>query len=134
MKLQHCSRTSRSIGLFLAPLLAFDVCMAAQKRACGRELRALVVPPLKGIAMEKKDILAEPEERDEGVYSIQLFVAARNADNLDGQVTVGWLDLNVDSMKAFDVTNDPNNRVAMSINRAKLARYASPIAFSATTW
>lgn len=123
MKLRHCSRMSRGIGLFLAPLLVFHVCMAAQKPACDQELRALVVPPLKGVAMDKKDIQAEPEEHRDGVYSIRLFVPARNADNLDGQVSIGWVDLDVDSMKAFDVTNDPNNRAEMSLDRAKLARY-----------
>lgn len=123
MKPQHWSRMSRGIGLFLAPLLVFHVCMAAQKPACDQELRALVVPPLKGVAMNKKDIQAELEEQHDGVYSVRLFVAASSPDNLDGQVPVGWVDLNVDSMKAFDVTNDPNTHIEMNLNRARFERY-----------
>lgn len=96
-----------------------EVGHAALSATCNQELRDLVVPPLKGVAMNKKDIRVELEDSNGEVYSVRLFVVADSPDNLDKQVSIGWINLNVGEMKVFDVTDDPDNRVELHVNKNK---------------
>lgn len=98
---------------------------AALSIACNQELRDLVVPPLKGVAMNKKDIRVELADSSGDVYGIRLFVAADSPDNLDGEVSIGWVNLDVGVMKAFDVTDDINNRVESSVSKNEYKSFVS---------
>lgn len=69
--------------------------------------------------MNKKDIRVELEDSNGDVYSVRLFVVADSPDNLDKQVSIGWVNLNVGEMKVFDVTDDPDNRVELHVNKNK---------------
>lgn len=102
--------------LMLLPFFS-EAGYAALSTACNQELRDLVVPPLKGVAMNKKDIRAELADSSGDVYGVRLFVAADSRDNLDGEVSIGWVNLDVGVMKAFDVTDDLNNRVELSVSK-----------------
>lgn len=106
------------VALLLVSLFLFSQGgYAAPSDVCANELRNLVVPPLKGVAMNKKDIRAELDESSNGVYSVRLFVPADSPDNLDKQVSIGWVNLDIKSMKAFDVINDPDNHVELKVNK-----------------
>lgn len=104
-------------------LLTVSVCAATPDAACNRDLRQLLVPALQGVPMTRKNVQAEVDDNNGGVYSVRLFVAADNPDNLDRRVTIGWVDLDVSAMKALDVTNDPNSRVALGVNEEKYAAF-----------
>lgn len=114
----------RKPALALTPsLLTVSVCAAAPVAVCNRDLRQLLVPALQGVSMSRKNVQAEVDDSNGGVYSVRLFVAADNPDNLDRRVTIGWVDLDVSAMKALDVTNDPNSRVALDVNEEKYAAF-----------
>ncbi|TGN96342.1 hypothetical protein PL79_017515 [Burkholderia sp. USMB20] len=92
---------------------------------CRSELRELVVPPLEHVAMNKKDIQADIEDVSDGVYSVRLYVAADSPDNLDKQVSIGWINLDTNSMKALDVTRDPEHPDTLKVNAEKYRKFIS---------
>jgi len=96
-----------------------EVGHAALSATCNQELRDLVVPPLKGVTMNKKDVRVELEDHNSDVYSVRLFVVADSPDNLDKQVSIGWVNLDTNKMKAFDVTDDPNSRIELRVSGSK---------------
>jgi len=96
---------------------------AAPATACNRELRQRVVPTLQGVAMDRKNVQAKVEDGNGGVYSVRLFVAADSPDNRNRQGSIGWIDLDVNAMKAFDVTKDPDSPVALDVNKEKFAAF-----------
>lgn len=119
-----CENQLRKPALALAlSLLTAPGYAAAPATACNRELRQLVVPALKSVAMDRKNVQAEVEDGNGGVYSVRLFVPADSPDNLDRQVAIGWIDLDVNAMKAFDVTNDADSPVALGVDKEKFAAF-----------
>ncbi|AWY66117.1 hypothetical protein A8H36_07045 [Burkholderia thailandensis] len=97
----------------------------ASPEICRIKLRELVVPPLEHVAMNKKDIQAEIEDVSNGVYSVRLYVAADSPDNLDKQVSIGWVNLDTNSMKALDVTRDPEHPDMLKVDEAKYREFIS---------
>ena len=116
---------------FKALLLLVSLLMISQSSyaelsgACKRELWQLVVPPLKGVAMRKKDIRIDVDDVNDSVYSVRLFVVADSPDNLDKQVSIGWVRLDVSAMKVFDITNDPDNNVALGVNKTRYRHFVT---------
>ena len=82
--------------LTIAVLLMISCGASAATEACRNELRALIVPPLEHVAMNKKDLLADIEDVSDGVYSVRLYVAADSPDNLDKEVSIGWVNLDTE--------------------------------------
>lgn len=109
--------------LFLSLLMFSREGYAELSDSCKGELRQLVVPPLKGVVMKKNDIQAEIDDVSDGVYSVRLFVPSDSPDNLDKQVSIGWVNLDVNSMKAYNVTNDPDNHVELGVNRKQYKHF-----------
>ncbi|MCM2547241.1 hypothetical protein [Burkholderia glumae] len=97
----------------------------ASPEVCRSELRELIIPPLDHVAMNKKDIQADIEDVSDGVYSVRLYVAADSPDNLDKQVSIGWVNLDTNSMKALDVTKDPEHPQELKVNDAKYRNFIS---------
>ncbi|WP_081057788.1 hypothetical protein [Burkholderia vietnamiensis] len=97
----------------------------ASAEVCRNELRELVVPSLEHVAMNKKDIQADIEDVSDGVYSVRLYVAADSPDNLDKQVAIGWVNLDTNSMKALDVTRDPDHPDVLKVNEKKYRKFIS---------
>jgi hypothetical protein len=104
-------------------LFTISVCAAAPTAACNRDLRQLIAPALKGVFMNSKDVQTEVDDNNGGVYSVRLFVGANSPDNLDRQVSIGWINLDVNAMKVFDVTNDPDSPVALDVSEEKYAAF-----------
>lgn len=109
----------------LALLLMISCGAYASVDICRSELRELVVPPLEHVAMDKKDIQADIEDVSDGVYSVRLYVAADSPDNLDKQVSIGWVNLDTNSMKVLDVTRDPEHPDVLKVNEAKYRKFIS---------
>ncbi|MBR8187252.1 hypothetical protein C6Q14_24805 [Burkholderia ambifaria] len=109
----------------LTLLLLISCGVHASADICRSELRELVVPPLEHVAMNKKDIQADIEDVSDGIYSVRLYVAADSPDNLDKQVSIGWVNLDTNSMKALDVTRDPEHPDVLKVNEAKYRKFIS---------
>ncbi|KAB0644160.1 hypothetical protein F7R21_03955 [Burkholderia latens] len=109
----------------LTLLLLISCGVHASADICKSELRELVVPPLEHVAMNKKDIHADIEDVTDGVYSVRLYVAADSPDNLDRQVSIGWVNLDTNSMKALDVTRDPEHPDVLKVNESKYRKFIS---------
>jgi hypothetical protein len=90
---------------------------------CAGELEKLIVPSLMHAVFSRSTIRAEISDNSGEIYGARLFVPADSPDNLDKQVTVGWVNLNIKSMKAYEITNDVNNKVALKVNGASYKRY-----------
>jgi len=73
--------------------------------------------------MDKAAIQTEIEESGNGIYSVRLFVPADSPDNLDHQVSTGWVDLDLNSMKAYDVTESPEDRKILYLDQEKYEAY-----------
>jgi hypothetical protein len=142
---KHCKASRRELSIrssnfpllkvgavaILANLfLSGNVFAFSNSPECVRDLRGLIVPPLKHVVMEKSTMQAEIEDAANGVYSARLFVPADSPDNLDKQVSIGWVNLDVKRMKAFDVTNDPGNKVELKINRDFYTKYVGKCIFN----
>lgn len=108
------------------PLLLIISCGAhARTDICKNELRELVVPPLKHVAVNKKYIHVDIADAANGVYSIRLYVAADSPDNLDKQVTIGWVNLDKNSMQALDLTRDPEHPDTLKLDGVKFRKFIS---------
>lgn len=97
----------------------------ASPGACKNELRELVVPSFQDVAMNKSDIQAEIEDESNGIYSVRAYVAADSPDNLDKQVSIGWINLDTNSMKALDVTRDPDHPDELKVDEEKYRKFLS---------
>ncbi|MBR8240640.1 hypothetical protein FEP12_03103 [Burkholderia multivorans] len=97
----------------------------ASPGACKNELRELVVPSFQDVAMNKSDIQAEIEDESNGIYSVRLYVAADSPDNLDKQVSIGWVNLDTNSMKVLDVTRDPDHPDELKVDEEKYRKFVS---------
>lgn len=97
----------------------------ASTEICRSELRELVVTPLEHVAMNKKDIQTDIEDVSDGVYSVRLYVVADSPDNLDKQVSIGWVNLDTNSMKVLDVTRDPEHPDVLKVNEVKYQKFIS---------
>jgi hypothetical protein len=90
---------------------------------CVSELKKLIVPPLTHVVVNKSIIKTEITDSSNGIYSARLFVPADSPENLDKQVSIGWVNLDINSMKAYDVTNDPDNKVALEVDHDLYKKY-----------
>lgn len=97
----------------------------AEPGACTKELTQLVVPPLQHVFMKKSDIQTELSDNSAGVYSVRLFVAADSPDNLDKQVSIGWVNLDTHSMRAYDITRDPDHPEILNVSEKLYRDYVS---------
>lgn len=99
------------------------VSVASPATKCDAALRKLIVPRLEHVVMKRQDIQVALEDSKDGIYSVKLFVASDSPDNLDKYVTTGWVDLDVNTMKAFDVTDDPDKPTILDVDMAKYRKY-----------
>ncbi|MFC0401242.1 hypothetical protein [Paraburkholderia rhizosphaerae] len=90
---------------------------------CRVDLKNLIVPSLTRVVMDRALIRAEIIEVDGNTYSARLFVPADSPDNLNGQVSIGWVDLDIELMKAYDVTDDLSNKKILDVNINKFSDY-----------
>lgn len=109
----------------IAVLLMISCGASAATETCRNELRELVVPPLEHVAMNKKDIQADIEDVSDGVYSVRLYLAADSPDNLDKEVSIGWVNLDTNSMRALDVTRDPEHPDVLKVDEEKYRKFIS---------
>jgi hypothetical protein len=92
---------------------------------CEGDLRKLVVPPLIDVVMTKSIVQTEIDSGNNGIYGVRLFVPADTPDNLNKEVSIGWVNLDINFMKAYDVTNDLHNKVELKINRHLYKQYVA---------
>ncbi|WP_232451705.1 hypothetical protein [Burkholderia ubonensis] len=97
----------------------------ASPLSCQRELTQLVVPALTHVAMARRTIRAELASLADGGYGARLFVPAHGSANRDGEVTIGWVDIDSKSMRLLDVTRDPDRPDMLHVNRDALAGFVS---------
>ncbi|MDM8359315.1 hypothetical protein [Pandoraea communis] len=64
----------------------------------------------------RKSVRATVAERSAPDYFIRLFLPSNSPENLDGYVTIGWLKLDADADKIFDVTIDPDEPKELEIS------------------
>ncbi|PQV51890.1 hypothetical protein [Paraburkholderia sp. BL21I4N1] len=115
----------RSYWLVALIALMFSQSSYALSGACQNELRELIVPPLQHVFMKKKDIRVEMEDHARGVYSVRLFVPADSPDNLNKQVSIGWVNLDTNTMQALDVTRDPDHPDVLKVDGDKYKNFVS---------
>lgn len=119
------SLTAMRVALIL--ILNFAILTSAfafsNSPECKVDLRSLIVSPLTHVVMDKSIIQAEIADSSNGIYSARLFVPADSPDNVNKQVSIGWVNLDVNSMKAYDVTDDQNNTIEFKINRNLYKKY-----------
>lgn len=107
--------------LFLIPFLC-DAKEFKDQSHCDEELTNFIVPSLTTV-INKKEIHAELTERNAGVYSVRLFAAANSPDNLDKQVSVGWVNLDTNTNTVFDITKDITQPQKLIVNSSKYIIY-----------
>jgi hypothetical protein len=90
---------------------------------CVSELKKLIMSPLTRMAISKSIIRARIADSSNGIYSARLFVPADSPENMNTQMSIGWVNLDVNSMKAYDVTNDPGNKVALKVDHDLYKKY-----------
>lgn len=112
----------RFVALFA---LIFSQSSYALSGSCQNELRELIVPSLQHVSMKKKNIHVEMEDHARGIYSVRLFVPADSPDNLDKQVSIGWVNLNTNTMQALDVTRDPDHPDLLKVDEGKYRHFVS---------
>lgn len=111
--------------LFALAALMFSQSSFALAGSCQTELRELLVPSLQHVFMKKQHIRVEMEDHARGVYSVRLFVAADSPDNLDKQVSIGWVNLDTNTMQALDVTRDPDHPDVLKVDGDKYKNFVS---------
>jgi hypothetical protein len=111
--------------LFALAALMFSQGSFALVGSCQTELRELIVPSLQHVFMKKQDIRVEMEDRARGVYSVRLFVPADSLGNLDKQVSIGWVNLDTNTMQALDVTRDPDHPDVLKVDGDKYKNFVS---------
>lgn len=114
-----------SCRLFALVALTFSQSSYAFSGSCQNELRELIVPSLQHVSMKKKDIRVEMEDHARGIYSVRLFVSADSPDNLDKQVSIGWVNLDTNTMQALDVTRDPDHPDLLKVDGGKYKNFVS---------
>jgi hypothetical protein len=115
----------RSYWFSALAALMFSQSSYALSGSCQTELRELIVPSLQHVFMKKKDIRVEMEDHARGVYSVRLFVPADSPDNLDKQVSIGWVNLDTNTMQALDVTRDPGHPDVLKVDGDKYKNFVS---------
>lgn len=116
------SKRAYEVGLAKTVLLSLVICSAQSSYAldfrCRGELNRLVVPVLRDLPFHKRQIQTNIEDGNSDIYSVRLFVAADSPDNLDKEVTIGWVNLDTTAKKAYDVSRDPDNKDELRINKS----------------
>jgi hypothetical protein len=114
--------------LLVVALCLLSQASVASSSVCQDRLRDLVVPSLRHVAMNKKDIqvkVVEMASVSPGVYSVRLFAAADSPDNLDKDVSIGWVNLDTNTMHALDVTRDPDHPDLLKVDADKYRNFVS---------
>jgi hypothetical protein len=89
--------------------------------SCQADLTNLIVPDLK-TPMNKKDISAELDDHNNGIYRVRLFV---EADHPNRQVSIGWVMLDTNKRIAYDITRDEEYPDRLEIDAEKYKRYVA---------
>ncbi|WP_246327084.1 hypothetical protein [Burkholderia guangdongensis] len=117
-------RIVEKIAIF-ALFLMISCGVYASPEICRSELRELIVPPLEHVAMNKRNIQVDLEDTSDGVYSVRLYVQADSPDNFDKRVSIGWVNLDTNSMKVLDMTRDPDHPDVLKVNAEKYRKFVS---------
>lgn len=113
----------RSI-IFLFVILPFvsQAGLAATTRdECLNNLRKLIVPSVKTNAFVQKGygpkIKVDIDDYSDGVYTLRLTLPKQpTSDNPNESGTVGWVTLDKNQMKAFDISDDADNPVPLNVD------------------
>ncbi len=73
--------------------------------------------PKNKMQVELADISDDNGHPRNGVYGVQIWIAADSPDNADGKVAIGWVDLDTRNMKIFDVTQDEYHPQELKIDK-----------------
>jgi hypothetical protein len=111
--------------LFTLAVLVSSQSAYAYSASCQAQLTNLIVPSLQHVYMKKKDIRTELQDDTDGVYSVRLYVAADSPDNLDKAVTIGWINLDMNTMQVLDVTRDPDNPDVLKVVESRYRDFVS---------
>ncbi|NHV26448.1 hypothetical protein [Burkholderia sp. D-99] len=116
--------------IFAACLMYFSHVSLAAPYNCQRELRNLVVPALASSPMPKSKMQVELQEMsdDNGnpsttLYGVQISVPADSPDNANGKVAIGWVNLDIGKMKAFDVSRDEGHPQELHLNKKRYSDF-----------
>ena len=110
------------IFTFLALLLVDQTVLAATTRnECLNKLKELVVPSLKNNPFVQKGygpkIQVDIDDYSGGVYTLRLTLPKQpTSDNPDESGIVGWVTLDTNQMKAFDISNDEGSPVPLNVD------------------
>ncbi|WP_143746703.1 hypothetical protein [Caballeronia catudaia] len=110
--------------LLCVALLTQDV-FAKPVDRCGHQLQELIVPSLRHAVFERQKIMTALDDLDGSFYNVRLYVASNNPDNLDGEVTIGWVKIDIRSFLVFDVTRDPDHPERLKTSRSAVSRYVA---------
>ncbi|WP_322095095.1 hypothetical protein [Paraburkholderia bannensis] len=113
------------LRLFALVALVYSQGSYAWTVGCQAQLRDLIVPNLLHLSMKREDVHVEMEDHDGGVYSVRLFVPANSPENLDKQMSIGWVNLDTNAMQALDVTRDPDHPDVLNVDKEKFRRFIS---------
>ncbi|ORT84772.1 hypothetical protein B7G54_19505 [Burkholderia puraquae] len=105
--------------------LAVPAAAAKPPASCDDQLTRLIVPALRQTEMNRRDIHADVDERNGDVYRIRLFAKPGRSGTPDREATIGWVTLDMQAMRALDVTRDPDRPDVLKIDRRALSRFVS---------
>ncbi|WP_244135993.1 hypothetical protein [Burkholderia sp. BCC0506] len=120
------------VALACAGALVVQMAAAAPPPPCDEQLTKLIVPALRQTAMDRRDIHAAMDERNDGVYQIRLFTTPDRPGTPNREATVGWVTLDTRAMRALDVTRDPDRPDVLKLDRRALSRFVSTCAVADT--
>ncbi|MDR0240502.1 MAG: hypothetical protein LBJ65_02765 [Burkholderia sp.] len=116
------------VALACVGAAAVQTAAAAPPASCNDQLTRLIVPALRQTAMNRRDIHADVDERNGDVYRIRLFAIPAHPGTPNREATIGWVTLDTRTMRALDVTRDPDRPDVLKIDRRALSRFASTCA------
>ncbi|VWC50800.1 hypothetical protein BLA23254_07808 [Burkholderia lata] len=116
------------VALACLGAMAVQTAAAAPRASCNDQLTRLIVPALRQTAMNRRDIHADVDERDGDVYRIRLFTMPDRPGTPNRDATIGWVTLDTQSMRALDVTRDPDRSDVLNLDRRALSRFVSTCA------
>ncbi|MGS0893175.1 hypothetical protein ACVBGC_11635 [Burkholderia stagnalis] len=98
---------------------------AAPAESCDAQLTRLIVPALRRTAMDRRTIHAALDDRQGSVHSVRLFVVPADPGTPNRDATIGWVTLDTRTLRALDVTRDPDRPDRLRIDPHAMARFVS---------
>lgn len=94
---------------------------ATTRGECLNNLRELIVPNLKKNAFVQKGygpkIKVDIDDYSDGVYTLRLTLPKQpTSDDPNESGTVGWVTLDTNQMKAFDISNTADNPIPLNVD------------------